>query len=200
MFPLSAVLFPQAQMPLHIFEPRYRALTRDCLAADSRFGIVLIARGAEVGGGEERMAVGTRAVITRAAELSDGRWLLMVQGESRIRITEWLPDDPYPVAMLEDWQSKPEDVDAALMHRAHQCVRRTRGLMAENGDAPALSADVLFDEDADKASWQLCAEVPVNPFDAHRLLLADGTVERLTLLTQLTEALEQDLLRMMHTQ
>ena len=58
MFPLSAVLYPHAQIPLHIFEPRYRALTRDCLAGDSRFGVVLIERGAEVGGGDQRMAVG----------------------------------------------------------------------------------------------------------------------------------------------
>src|SRR5580698_965052 len=59
MFPLSTVLFPHAEIPLHIFEPRYRALAHDCLAADSRFGIVLIERGSEVGGGDHRMAVGT---------------------------------------------------------------------------------------------------------------------------------------------
>jgi len=73
MFPLSTVLFPHAQIPLHVFEPRYRALTADCLAGDARFGIVLIARGSEVGGGDERMTVGTRAVITHAASLADGR-------------------------------------------------------------------------------------------------------------------------------
>ena len=41
MFPLSTVLFPYAQIPLHVFEPRYRALVADCLAGDARFGIVL---------------------------------------------------------------------------------------------------------------------------------------------------------------
>jgi Lon protease-like protein len=45
MFPLSAVLFPHASMSLHVFEPRYRELMRDCLAGDARFGIVLIERG-----------------------------------------------------------------------------------------------------------------------------------------------------------
>src|SRR6202044_2208664 len=54
MFPLSAVLFPHATMPLHVFEPRYRELLRDCLAGDARFGIVLIERGSEGGGGDER--------------------------------------------------------------------------------------------------------------------------------------------------
>ena len=76
MFPLSAVLFPHAPMPLHVFEPRYRALMRDCLAGDARFGIVLIERGSEVGGGDERSALGTRGVITKAVELPDGRWVL----------------------------------------------------------------------------------------------------------------------------
>src|ERR1700678_2464646 len=102
MVPLSAVLYPHAEIPLHVFEPRYRVLMRDCLAGDSRFGVVLIERGAEVGGGDQRMAVGTRAVITKAAALSDGRWLLMARGDTRIRVGEWLADDPYPLAMVED--------------------------------------------------------------------------------------------------
>ena len=75
MFPLSAVLFPHATMPLHVFEPRYRQLMRDCLAGDARFGVVLIARGPEVGGGDERNRYGTRGIITEAAELTDGRWV-----------------------------------------------------------------------------------------------------------------------------
>ena len=100
MFPLSAVLFPHATMPLHVFEPRYRELMRDCLAGDARFGVVLIARGSEVGGGDERNRYGTRGVITEAAELPDGRWVLEIAGEALIEVEEWLPDDPYPVALV----------------------------------------------------------------------------------------------------
>src|SRR3984885_12142090 len=76
MFPLGTVLFPHAVIPLHVFEPRYRALMRHCLDADRRFGVVLIERGSEVGGGDQRASVGTQGVITRAAELPDGRWVL----------------------------------------------------------------------------------------------------------------------------
>ena len=61
MFPLSAVLFPYATMPLHVFEPRYRALMHDCLAGDRRFGVVLIERGSEVGGGDQRSPSAPRA-------------------------------------------------------------------------------------------------------------------------------------------
>src|SRR5271156_3994567 len=133
MFPLSAVLYPHAQIPLHIFEPRYRALTRDCLAGDSRFGVVLIERGSEGGGGDQRLPGGTRAIITKAAALSDGRWLLIVRGDVRIRVGEWLDDDPYPLAMVEEWSPRVEVVGSDLLQRAEQSVRRTRGLLSESG-------------------------------------------------------------------
>jgi uncharacterized protein len=202
MFPLSTVLFPHAQIPLHVFEPRYQAMAADCMAADSRFGIVLIERGSEVGGGDARLDVGTRAVINQAAPVGDGRWLLLVQGETRIRVGQWMADDPYPLAMVREAPSEPEPFDDALqvlLVRVTQCLRRTRGLLAESGEAAALSADTIFDADPDVASWQLCAQAPLNVFDAHRLLAEDRTSDRLTLLLELTEATELDLHRMMQS-
>jgi Lon protease-like protein len=197
MFPLSAVLYPHAQIPLHVFEPRYRALTMDCLAGDARFGVVLIERGAEVGGGDQRMAVGTRAIITQAAALTDGRWMLMVQGDVRIRVGEWLPDDPYPLAMVEEWSPRVDDIAPSLLHRAEQSVRRTRGLLSESGATSALPAETRFDDDPDIASWQICGEAPLNMMDAQRVLSAHGTSDRLELLIELTEAMELDLHRML---
>ena len=67
MFPLGTVLFPSVFLPLHVFEPRYQELTRDCLAGDNEFGVVLIERGSEVGGGDARFDVGTVARIIEAA-------------------------------------------------------------------------------------------------------------------------------------
>ncbi len=200
MFPLSAVLFPHATMPLHIFEPRYRDLMRDCLAGDARFGIVLIERGSEVGGGDVRSRLGTRGVITRAAELADGRWVLEVQGEALITVEDWLPDDPYPVALVHEAGTASGPGDAApLVGPAGQWVRRARALLAEQGGAPPLSPDLALDGggDADVASWQLCAAAPLNPYDAQRLLAADGAPERLRLLSELMEDLDLDLHRML---
>ncbi len=75
MFPLGTVLLPGQTLPLHVFEPRYRELVRVCLDGDGTFGVVLIERGSEVGGGDVRAPnVGTVARITgwrRAA--TDGR-------------------------------------------------------------------------------------------------------------------------------
>ena len=172
MFPLSAVLFPQATMPLHVFEPRYRQLMHDCLGGDSRFGVVLIERGSEVGGGDQRAKLGTRGVITRAAELPDGRWVLEVRGEAVVVIEEWLPDDPYPQAEIEelsepDWD--PED--QALLDEADELVRESVALAAELGE-PGVPADLRLAEDPVLRVWQLCAVAPLGPWDRQRLLEA----------------------------
>jgi len=197
MFPLSTVLFPHARIPLHVFEPRYRAMMADCLAGDSRFGIVLIARGPEVGGGDERMAVGTRAVIGEAASLPDGRWVILARGEARITVGEWLADAPYPRARVQEWPSPTEPVDPSLVHEVTRCVRRTRGLLAEFGQSPTLSAGTSFATDHDVACWQLCAEAPLNAFDAQRVLAVPGTMDRLALLLSLTMAVKKDVLRLL---
>jgi uncharacterized protein len=208
MFPLSAVLFPHASIPLHVFEPRYRELMRDCLAGDARFGVVLIERGSEVGGGDERSTVGTRGVITKSVELPDGRWVLEIEGEARIEVDEWLPDDPYPVALVREAGQGPvpgagpgpKSGDAQpLVGAAGQRVRRVRALLAEQGGAPPLPAELALDGggDAEVAAWQLCAAAPLNSYDAQRLLAADGAPERLRLLAQLMDDLELDLHRML---
>ena len=93
MFPLGSVLFPSLVLPLHVFEPRYRALITDVLAGDAEFGVCLIERGSEVGGDDVRLGVGTVAHVQEAAELPDGRWALIAVGTRRIVVDEWLPDD-----------------------------------------------------------------------------------------------------------
>ena len=213
MFPLSAVLFPQASMPLHVFEERYRELTRVCLEGDGRFGVVLIERGSEVGGGDQRSDEGTRGVITHAAALPDGRWVLRVQGEARIAVEDWLPDDPYPRALVTEWPARDADADAdadgvsdaasetlaSVLTGTEQRLRRARALLAEHGGAPALPPDEVFDPgDPETATWRLCASAPVTAYDAQRLLVAPGTAARLDLLSRLMDDLELDLQRL-HT-
>ncbi len=98
MFPLGTVLFPSLFLPLHVFEPRYRVLARRCMDGDREFGVVLIERGSEVGGNDVRTMVGTVAQIVDATELDDGRWVLGTVGTRRVRVREWLADDPFPRA------------------------------------------------------------------------------------------------------
>ena len=147
MFPLGTVLVPGAVLPLHVFEPRYRAMMKDCLAGEPVFGVVLIERGSEVGGNDERFGLGTVAGIEDAVELPDGRWVLRAAGRHRIRITGWLPDDPYPRADVNpigepDW---PEGA-LPLLEAATGAVRRALAYASELGETTlaALFALTLF--------------------------------------------------------
>ena len=138
MFPLSTVLFPGAGLPLHVFEERYRTLMARCLEADGEFGVVLIARGSEVGGGDLRVDVGTVARIANVAELDDGRMLVVATGVRRVRVEEWLPDDPYPRALVEDLPDDACSVQRRVLAAAEASLRRLRSLLSELGDVPAL--------------------------------------------------------------
>jgi len=70
------VLLPTVYLPCTCSKPRYRELVRVCLDGEHEFGVVLIARGSEVGRRRPTLAVGTVARIVEAAELPDGRWAL----------------------------------------------------------------------------------------------------------------------------
>jgi Lon protease-like protein len=196
MFPLSTVLFPHARMPLHVFEPRYRRLVADCLAGDGRFGVVLIARGSEVGGGDQRVGVGTVAQIETAEPLPDGRWYLVVVGLGLVRVTRWLEDDPYPRADVEDVAAV-ESEDGEALARAEVELRRVRALLSELGDAPAISEALSFGTTPDEVAWSLCAHAPLTAFDRQRLLEAPGAQARLTLLVDLVRAVGDDLRRIL---
>lgn len=188
MFPLGTALVPAGVLPLHVFEPRYRQLVADCLADEPEFGVVLIERGSEVGGGEVRTDVGTVARIVEAQELPDGRWALATIGTRRIRVRAWLPDDPYPLADVDDWPDPPPGDDHAdLLAQATALLRRTLALASEAGLATA-PATVELAEDPVIAAHQVVALAPVGPLDRHRLLCADDAEHRLrSLLTMLED-------------
>ena len=185
MFPLGTVLFPHAVLPLHVFEPRYRTLVDDCLRTGHEFGVVLIERGTEVGGGDTRFSVGTVAYLSEATPLPDGRWVLLTVGTRRIRVATWLPDDPYPLALVEDLP-EPRLPDLALraVEDAAAVVRRALALQAELGEA-GPSAGFTLHDDVHVAAWQLAALAPLNPVDQQRLLETEDPEERLAALTQL---------------
>jgi Lon protease-like protein len=187
MFPLGTVLFPYGGLPLHVFEPRYRALTVDCLRGNREFGVVLIERGSEVGGGDVRFAVGTVARIVEAARFPDGRWALITIGDRRIRIRTWLPDDPYPLALVEDLPDDGAAPDPTRLDTAERAVRRALALQAEL-DEPAGPAMVELDDDPERAAWQLASYAPLGPADKQRILEAATPDERLVLVAELATA------------
>jgi Lon protease-like protein len=186
MFPLGTVLFPHAVLPLHVFEPRYRALARDVLRTGQEFGVVLIERGSEVGGGDSRFGIGTVARVTEATEFEDGRWGLVTVGGRRIRIATWLPDDPYPVALVEDLpESRLDERAALLVDDAARAVRRALALKAELGETTPPPTRFDLPDDPDVAAYRLAALAPLGPVDHQRLLEVDDAGERLRLLVAL---------------
>jgi len=191
MFPLGSVLVPGAVLPLHVFEQRYRALVRDCLATeDHEFGVTMIARGHEVGGGHARTDVGTVARMIQVAELADGRFALVCVGTRRIRVTRWLPDDPYPIAEVEDWPDEPAIGDlSAAVAAAGSRVRRVAALATELGDSCA-DGTTEVSEDPLTASYQFTVMAPIGPADTYRLLCADGPAARLAILGDVLDDVE----------
>jgi uncharacterized protein len=190
MFPLSTVLLPGELLPLHVFEPRYRALVADCLASiEPHFGVVLIARGAEVGGGDTRTDVGTLARIESSSRSQDGRYGLLARGTSRLVVRRWLADDPYPRAIVVVAEDPPVDDDAPRLSAA-AAVRRAEALLSELGQPTRGHGG---DGKGEEAPWALCGRLPLGPLDRHRLLSTDDPAARLALLSELAEALAGDL-------
>ena len=202
MFPLGSPLLPGAILPLHVFEPRYRALARRCTANDETFGVVMIERGSEVGGGDVRSDVGCMAAIVQHREFADGRWVLLAQGRERVRVTEWLPDDPYPRAVVLDW---PDDTSALSTDERRDVIARLRRIRAQatelgaSGMSAAESAaldDHLAElgnvtTDATPWSFQLSSLVPAGPFDRHAMLTAPGPKERLAVISEILDGVEE---------
>ena len=187
MFPLGSVLFPGAVMPLHVFEPRYRTLTGHCLERDSPLGVVLIERGSEVGGGDVRFPVGTMGRIARSVALPDGRWLLAVVGERRVRVEEWLPEEPFPRArasFVDDTVPPGPGAVAARDEVARQ-AREAMALLARLGEWPEGDTDPHVPAQPEAAAWRVASFGLLGPADNQRVLEADGVSARLALLASL---------------
>jgi Lon protease-like protein len=185
MFPLGVVHFPGIVLPLRVFEPRYRRLTADCLAGDREFGVVLIERGREVGGGDSRFTVGTMTKIVDAGLAPDGMIHLRTVGTRRVRILRWLDDDPYPQAEVTELDPfQVSDAEREAMAVTERQVRQALAMRAELNE-PAVPFNVEFDTDPNVALFQLAAVAPVGPVDHQHLLEVEQPGALLALLDEL---------------
>ena len=190
MFPLGRGIFPGALLKLRVFEPRYLEMIDLCVRRRVGFGVVLIERGSEVGGGDVRFDVGVSVALTHVASLGDGHLLVVARGESRIRVEEWLEDAPYPQAMVR----RLDDVHACslegrLRRRLDREFRRGLGLFAEMG-AATKSIDPLPDE-ALAAAYRALDLFPVTDLDRQRILETDDPVRRIELSVAALESVNE---------
>lgn len=190
MFPLEVAMLPGEELPLRIFEPRYSALVQACLATDDPvFGVVLIEAGREVGGGDARSDVGALARITEHADMGAGRYRLKCVMAERIRVVEWLPDDPYPRAVMEEWPDEPGDpVDFAAIRDIEDRMVGLFERIATARGAQVNARDIVHgaDESGDPARWlyALTARLPMGQADRYAILAAPSVAERVTALSE----------------
>ena len=164
-FPLpKAVFFPNTALPLHVFEPRYRALTRYCL--DNNWPMAIPMLTTDVTGDEnnppELVKVAGAGRISHHQEMPDGRYGIMLHGVARVRILEeHISDTPYRIVRAEALPNQISD-DTALqsdIQTIRDCLTLLRAripnlveaLTSLTGDlAPSALADrlgsVLFRE------------------------------------------------------
>ncbi len=201
MFPLGTVLLPDGAIPLHVFEERYRALARRCVDRDEPFGIALIERGSEVGGGDVRTDVATLAAIAEHEEFPDGRWALIVVGTERVIVDEWLDDDPYPRALVSSWPDEDQPIGPGRREAAIRRIRRVVAMAAEAGYRVAgIDIDAAVDGLDDSAfSHRLAGSVPVGPLDRQRLLCASGPLQRLDVLDDVLDGVEDVIMAAIQT-
>lgn len=203
MFPLGTPLLPGRLLPLRIFEPRYVSLLRQCLQQDSpEFGVVLIERGFEVGGGDQRTMIGTVAGILEALPRPTGDFGVISYGRRRFQVVEWLPDDPHPWARVVDWPDPDEgEMDVRDPHGEYRRlvarVVERLGAILDSIDPTAREPEVLerLVESVETSaptqiSFALSALAPFGAADQYRLLRSSGVRERLSVMLELFDDLE----------
>ena len=193
MFPLGTVLMPAMPLSLRIFEERYLKLTGDLILQENpEFGVVLIERGPEVGGGEKRLAIGTLASVQDIGTLDQFYGVESI-GTQRFRVNAWLPDDPYPMA---DIDFIPDLIwDESLMSEKLQLELRVRNLLAfasEFGDLQ-YGPDTQLSDDPMDACWQLAGVLPLGPLDQMDLLISESTQELISKTNVIVSVLDEAL-------
>ena len=179
MFPLGSVLFPAMPLALQVFEERYLKMMGAILDAEEPvFGVVLIERGSEVGGGDQRFDLGTTARILQI-EAPEGPLQVVAKGDRRFRVVSWLDEDPYPQAEVEFLEEFPDDeVETAALESAEAVVRDTLSYLLELDLSVPWPTDIELADDPVARAWQLAGIAPLGTLD-HQDLLESGDVASL---------------------
>lgn len=172
LFPLGIVLLPTEQVPLHIFEPRYRELIGECIELGQEFGLVY----ADEDGIRE---TGTRARVTTVLErFDDGRLNVAVAGASRFVVARMTHGRSFMTAETEDVEDESRDVDDSI---------RTAAIGAFRALAALAGAEVELEEDSPELSFQLAAQVELAPDEKQFLLESRSEQERLERVAELLD-------------
>lgn len=173
LFPLGIVLLPTEQVPLHIFEPRYRELISQCIDDEGEFGLVFADE-------DGLRAIGTRASVTEVLErFDDGRLNIVVEGRERFRLVEVNEGTSFHTGAIEPLVDQLDPADEASRERALELFRRLVELTGSEVEEPA--------DEGSQLSFALAARFEFAPPVKQELL--QSTSERLRV-ERLCELLE----------
>ncbi len=181
LFPLNMVLFPYAQLQLHVFEERYREMVRFCTQHDQPFGVVLIRSGEEVGGQAEPYMVGTAVRIISVHTFDDGKMDVQVHGERRFRVRRLDESKPYLTGFVEPViELEIEDTP-----RAEALVMRSREYVQAYIESYFARFNVAVSKiklptDPTALSFVVANFLQIENLEKQRLLETTDTLERLS--------------------
>jgi uncharacterized protein len=185
MFPLGMVVFPHQIIALVVFEDRYHGLLAD-IEETSLFGTCLIARGSEVGGGDERTSVGTLLEVVMRHEIAPGHVLVKARGLEAFKVVEWLEDNPYPRARVEERCCDDVRIEPDLLKTSESAVRALRALQSEiHPDEKAVTNLELDNYDPWLRAWQLNSLTPMSLDDQFAILAESNPNNRLRMLSEI---------------
>jgi len=191
-FPLpNAVLFPNVFMPLHIFEPRYRAMVKDALAGDRIIGMVLLRAGFErdYEGRPSIFPVGCAGVITHSEPLQDGRFNIVLKGIEKFRVSSEDSSKPYRLATIDSLPELVPDADRTELRRLRLRLETLLAAAVEREGGDPKFPPAVVDEDLVNA---LAQYLGLEPLERQALLEREGVLARCHGLIELLEMKTMD--------
>jgi len=186
-FPLpNVVLFPNVFLPLHIFEPRYRAMVRDALTSDRIIGMVLLQPGfeADYEGRPAVYPIGCAGVITHCEPLPDGRFNIVLRGLEKFRMTGEDASRAYRLAHIEAVPEVVTATDCAAIKQHRQRLEALLATAAANRRPDTRLPPTVSDHDLVNTLAQYGA---FEPIERQALLECDGILSRCLALIELLE-------------
>jgi hypothetical protein len=186
-FPLpNVVLFPNVFLPLHIFEPRYRAMVREALAGDRIIGMVLLQPGyeADYEGRPPVYGVGCAGVITHSELLPDGRFNIVLRGLEKFRITSEDGGKPYRIAQVESISEDLPESDRTPLRQQRTRLEAVLAAAIERSSAEPRFPPAVADEDLVNA---LAQYMELEALERQALLERHGVLARCRGLIELLE-------------
>ena len=177
LFPLNLVLFPGMELPLHIFEERYKDMIGECLEQDVPFGVVLIKEGLEVGAPADPERIGTSTRILRSEILDQGRMNIVTKGERRFEIEEIIQRVPHVVGRVRFLVELEGEGCAELIPQINdEYVNLVKNLTALTG---GYTSRVEIPEDPIELSYAIAGNLNLEPHLRQSLLVTETAATRL---------------------